>query len=233
MAKFVTAIVILVLLAGNIYFYSKSKEKAPAPKVMGVATPANTSANAATATSAFKYIAPAFEINNEMLKVKNNRTLLKEYAAKNKCNQDYAFIIDMRIPSYKKRFFVYNLKKDSLLTTGFVAHGTGSETFKGELVFSNTPDSRCTSLGKYKIGGSYKGIYGFSYKLQGLDSTNSKAFERAIVLHGNSCVPDKETDEYPICFSYGCPMVSVIFLQQLKGYISKQGKMPVLLSIIY
>jgi hypothetical protein len=233
MAKFVTAIVILVLLAGNIYFYSKSKEKAPAPKIMGFAAPVSTAAPDVTAASTFKYIAPAFEMNNEMLKVKNNRALLKEYAVKNKCNQDYAFIIDLRIPSYKKRFFVYNLKRDSLLTTGFVAHGTGSETFRGELVFSNTPDSRCTSLGKYKIGGSYKGMYGFSYKLQGLDSTNNKAFERAIVLHGNSCVPDMETDNYPICFSYGCPMVSVNFLQQLKGYISKQGKMPVLLSIIY
>ncbi len=233
MAKFLTAIVILLLLAGNVYFYLKSKEKKTAPKVMGVAAPVSAATPAATATSALKYIAPAFEMNNEMLKVKNNRALLKNYAAKNKCNQDYVFIIDMRIPSYKKRFFVYNLKKDSLLTTGFAAHGTGSETFRGALVFSNIPDSRCTSLGKYKIGGSYKGMYGFSYKLQGLDSTNNKAFERAIVLHGNSCVPDKEADEYPICFSYGCPMVSVNFLQQLKGYISKQGKTPILLSIIY
>jgi L,D-transpeptidase catalytic domain len=232
MAKFVTGIVILLLLAGNIYFYSKSKEKAPLQKVMSVAAPTSTAPPVAV-TSTFNYAAPLFEMSNEMLKVKNNRAILKDYAVKNKCNQDYAFIIDMRIPSYKKRFFVYNLKKDSLLTTGFVAHGTGSETFKGQLVFSNTPDSRCTSLGKYKIGGSYKGIYGFSYKLQGLDSTNSKAFERAIVLHGNSCVPDMETDNYPICFSYGCPMVSVNFLQQLKGYISKQGKAPILLSIIY
>jgi hypothetical protein len=56
---------------------------------------------------------------------------------------------------------------------------------------------------------------------------------RSIVLHGNSCVPDTETDEYPICFSYGCAMVSANFLQQLKLYISKQGKTPILFSIIY
>ncbi len=231
MAKILTAAVIMLLLAGNIYFYLKSKEKAPVPKVMGVATP--TTAAPVAITNTFKYLAPAFEMTTEMMKVKNNRMVLKSYAAKNKCNQDYAFIIDMRIPSYKKRFFVYNLKKDSLINSGFVAHGTGSETFKGELVFSNTPDSRCTSLGKYKIGASYKGMYGFSYRLLGLDSTNNKAMQRAIVLHGHSCVPDKETDEYPICFSYGCPMVSVNFLQQLKGYISKQGKSPILMSIIY
>jgi hypothetical protein len=224
MAKIVIAAVILLLLAGNIYFYTRSKEKPAAPKVMSAAAPA---------VSAFKYLVPAFEMNAEMRKVKTNRMVLNDYAIKNKCNQDYGFIIDMRIPSYKKRFFVYNLKKDSLINSGFVAHGTGSETFRGELVFSNIPDSRCTSLGKYKIGASYKGMYGFSYRLLGLDSTNNKALQRAIVLHGHSCVPDKEMDEYPICFSYGCPMVSPTFLQQLKGYISKQGKKPILMSIIY
>jgi hypothetical protein len=226
MTKFLTAAIIMLLLAGNIYFYVKSKEKNIVPKILGTAAPL-------TATSTFKYLAPAYEMNTEMMKVKTNRTLLKEYAVKNKYNQDYAFIIDMRIPSFKKRFFVYNLRKDSLLNSGFVAHGTGSETFRGELVFSNIPDSRCSSLGKYKIGTSYKGMYGFSYRLQGLDSTNNKALERSIVLHGHGCVPENESDEYPICFSYGCPMVSTAFLQDLKGYINKQGKNPILLSIIY
>lgn len=231
MQKIVTAAIIIILLAGNIYFYLKTKEKPAPPKIMGTTAPV---VNAAAPTvSKFKYLVPAYEMNAEMLKVQNNRAILKSYAVKNKCNQDYAFIIDMRIPSYKKRFFVYNLKKDSLIASALVAHGTGSETFKGELVFSNTPDSRCTSLGKYKISSSYKGLYGFSYRLIGLDSTNNKALQRAIVLHSLSCIPDEEADEYPICFSYGCPMVSPAFLQQLKGYISKQGKNPILLSIIY
>lgn len=225
------AAVILVLLAGNIYFYLKSKEKRVVPKVLGVASPATAPATAAAGS--FKYLVPAYEMNTEMLKVKNSKLELKAYAAKNKCSQQYAFVIDMRIPSFKKRFFVYDLKKDSLLMSGLVAHGTGSETFKGELVFSNIPDSRCTSLGKYKIGVSYKGMYGLSYRLHGLDSTNNKALARAIVLHGNSCVPDEEEYEYPICFSYGCPMVSSGFLKKLKPYIDKQGKTPVLLSIIY
>lgn len=231
MARILVAVIILVLLAGNIYFYLESKKKPATPKILTVASP-NTAASKAAA-STFKYIVPAFEVNTEMKKVADTRMSLKEYAVKNKCNQQYAFVIDMHLPSYKKRFFVYDIKKDSLLSSGFVAHGTGSETFRGELVFSNVPDSRCTSLGKYKIGASYNGIYGFSYRLQGLDSSNNNALKRAIVLHSNSCVPDDETDEYPICFSYGCAMVSTNFLKKLKGYISKQGKTPILLSIIY
>jgi L,D-transpeptidase catalytic domain len=185
------------------------------------------------ANNSFDYTVPTYEINTEMNKVSLTEKSLKTYALKNKCNVDYAFVINMRIPSFKKRFFIYNLKKDSIIASGLVAHGTGSETFKGQLVFSNVPDSRCTSLGKYKIGSSYMGMYGFSYKLTGLDSTNSKAFDRAIVVHSHACVPETDNGNYPICFSYGCPMVSPLFLQTIKGYVSKQGKTPILLSIIY
>lgn len=228
MRKIILAFVFIVLLAGNVYFYLKSKNKEAAKNKMILGTYKTT-----TSPMDLSYAVPSFEINTEMRRVKNTQLALKNYALNNKCNQDYAFVIDMRIPSYKKRFFVYSLKRDSLLTSGFVAHGTGSETFRGELVFSNIPDSRCSSLGKYKIGASYKGMYGFSYKLTGLDSTNSKAMERAIVLHGHACVPDNQTSEWPICFSYGCPMVSPNFLQTLKGYISKQGKTPILMEMIY
>jgi hypothetical protein len=231
MSKTSTAVLIILLLAGNVFFYVKYKKMADTKKPVAMGNPNTISTTSSIASPT--YAVPSFEINTEMRRVKNTQLQLKTYAANNKCNQDYAFVIDMRIPSYKKRFFVYNLKRDSLVASSFVAHGTGSETFRGELIFSNVPDSRCSSLGKYKIGGSYKGMYGFSYKLTGLDSSNNKAFERAIVLHGHACVPDEQKSEWPICFSYGCPMVSTKFLQTLKGYISKQGKNPILMEIIY
>lgn len=231
MNKIIIVVVIALLLAGNIYFYLKSRSRPAEPEVNAVAFKSN--ASLASSASSYTYAAPPYNLDAEMNKVDANRKELELYAAKNKCNTKYAFVIDMRIPSFKKRFFVFDLLKDSILQAGYVAHGTGSETFRNELVFSNVPDSRCTSLGKYKIGASYKGMYGLSYRLYGLDSTNSNALKRAIVLHGHSCVPDKAYDQYPICFSYGCPMVSTQFLQLLKGYITKQGKEPILLSIIY
>jgi hypothetical protein len=229
MYKIITGIIILILLAGNIYFYLKSKNTQSGAKPAGL----KNNASLPPATNTYTYAAPAYNLQQEMIKVDNSRNELKIYASKNKCNTKYAFVADMRIPSFKKRFFVFDLKKDSIINTGYVAHGTGSETFRNELLFSNIPDSRCTSLGKYKIGASYNGMYGFSYRLHGLDSSNSKALERAIVLHGHSCIPEVAYDDYPICFSYGCPMVSINFLQTLKGYIAKQGKEPILLSIIY
>ena len=156
---------------------------------------------------------------------------IKQYARANRFNTEYCFLVDMSIPSGKKRFFVYNLKKDSIENSSLVAHGWGSfQPDSDQLQFSNTPNSCQTSLGKYKIGYSYMGSFGLAYKLYGLDKTNSKAFERAIVLHSLDQVPDSETYPEDICNSAGCPMVSPSFLAILSGYITSSRK-PVLLWI--
>jgi hypothetical protein len=94
--------------------------------------------------------------------------------------------------------------------------------------FLNTDGSNCTSLGRYRIGALYTGRFGRAYKLYGLDSTNSQAFRRNIVLHSFSYVPDAETDPYAICNSLGCPMVSPGFLQQLEPLINHSSR-PILL----
>ncbi|MBK7884475.1 MAG: murein L,D-transpeptidase catalytic domain family protein [Chitinophagaceae bacterium] len=138
----------------------------------------------------------------------------------------------MKLSSGSNRFFVYDLKKDSILARGLVAHGSGSDNGGKELVFSNTISSYSTSLGKYKIGNSYDGKFGLAYKLHGLDKTNSNAFNRFVVLHSHSCIPQNEVAPLEICRSWGCPTVSPAFLSTLKMYLDKPGK-PVLLQIFY
>jgi L,D-transpeptidase catalytic domain len=80
------------------------------------------------------------------------------------------------------------------------------------------------------IGNGYRGRFGSAYKLYGLDSSNSNASKRAIVLHSYECVPEQEIYPLPVCNSRGCPMVSSKFLQKLKSYIESSDR-PVLLSI--
>ena len=156
---------------------------------------------------------------------------IQAYAKANHFNTEYCFLADMSIPSGKNRLFVYNIKKDAVEYASLVAHGMGSETADNDqLVFSNIPNSRQTSLGKYKIGKSYYGTFGLAYKLYGLDNTNSKAFERAIVLHSLDEVPDAETYPQPISRSAGCPMVSPSSLAMLDKYIRSSQK-PILLWI--
>ena len=180
----------------------------------------------------------SFTDNKEISKIEvMNRLKLKAFAAKDYVSDhgydaEYCFLIDMRLPSGKNRFFVYNLDEDVIETTGLVTHGKGSEKEPGSLIFSNTPNSNCTSLGRYKIGRSYNGKFGLSYKLMGLDKTNSKAYDRSVVLHSYCGVPNEEIYPASISVSEGCPTVSPDFLTQLKTYIDGSTK-PILLWIYY
>ena len=147
-------------------------------------------------------------------------------------NSEFGFFIDMRIPSMKNRFFIYDFKLKKIIDTGIVAHGSGSETgIGGQLKFSNINNSLSTSLGKYSIGNSYNGKFGKAYKLYGLDETNSNAFSRNIVLHKYEDVPYDEQESY-ICNSHGCPMVNEKFYSRLEKIIDASDK-KIILSIYY
>lgn len=153
----------------------------------------------------------------------------KKFISQKGYNDNVCFFIDMALASGQNRFFIYNLKKDSIQSKALVAHGNCFEYWLEGRRYSNVVGSGCTSLGKYKIGSPYTGKFGYSYKLHGLDSSNSNAFERTVVLHAHSCVPDAETSD-EICQSNGCPTVSPDFLKQLKTIIN-ESKKPVLLWI--
>ena len=168
---------------------------------------------------------------NTLARLKQKAEDIVNYASQHTCNSEYCFMVDMKMESGKKRFFVYNLKTDSIELAGLVTHGSG-KTQSNEIQFSNTANSLCTSLGKYKIGNAYTGKFGLAFKLYGLDNTNNNAFNRFVVLHAHSCVPNDETAPFPICESWGCPTVAPSFLQELKIYIEKSEK-PVLLSVYY
>lgn len=142
-------------------------------------------------------------------------------------SEDYAFLINMGMKSGKKRFYVINLRTGEIMTRGLVAHGQGKKSFTLDKKYSNKPGSGCSSLGIYKVGGYYYGGYGKSFRLTGLEKTNSNAYQRAIVLHAMNCIPDEEIN-YPICQSEGCPSLSPNFLEELTPLI-KASKKPILL----
>ncbi len=157
------------------------------------------------------------------------KALLKNRAG---YNDKIVFLVDMKIKSGYNRFFVYDIANNKILDKGLVANGSGSETaVKGDLKFSNEPNSKCTSLGRYSIGKSYKGMFGKAYKLSGLDETNSNAAKRAVVLHSYSAVPNDE-QEYYISNSQGCPMVSEVFFKRLEKIIDS-SKSNIILHIFY
>jgi len=153
----------------------------------------------------------------------------KAFVKRKGYNDKTCFLIDMSLPSGQHRFFIYDLKNDSMVNKQLVAHGNCYEYWLEGRKYSNVVGSGCTSLGKYRIGNSYTGKFGYSYKLHGLDSTNNNTFERTVVLHSHSCVPDNEEAE-DICQSNGCPTVSPNFLEAIKKIVNN-SKQPVLLWI--
>ena len=154
---------------------------------------------------------------------------VREFAEKNNYNKTICFLIDMSLPSGQNRFFVYNLKKDTLQNSGLVTHGRCNQEWLKGRKYGNTVGCGCTSIGRYRIGAAYKGKFGLAFKLYGLDKTNDKAFSRFVVLHAHDCVPETPIDD-DICQSDGCPTVAPGFLKQLQPIIQASSR-PVLLWI--
>lgn len=179
---------------------------------------------------------PSKKTRSTEKKVKKKSTLssraneIGDYAERKGYSTDICFLIDMSRPSGQNRFFVYDLQKGSVAYSGLVAHGSCDERFLSRAKFSNISNSGCSSLGRYKVGAFYHGKYGESFKLHGLDNSNSNAFARGVVIHGYDCVPDEEIYPRVLCNSLGCPMVSYNFFDRLSGIIKRSEK-PILLWI--
>lgn len=159
------------------------------------------------------------------------RALLPQWLRSNNFNTAQVIIADLSMHSGLPRMVLMDVQTGKVLDSGMVAHGAGGDAFAATARFSNVPNSYCSSLGRYRIGGSYKGNFGTAYKLHGLEASNSNAYERLVVLHAYDCVPD--TIPYPdmICNSLGCPMISYNFLNRLSKKIAASDK-PMLLWII-
>ena len=149
---------------------------------------------------------------------------LKMYARSNGYDTKFAFIINMGMRSNTKRFFIVNLKKMCVEKAGLVTHGKGDEKeYSGKRQYSNLEGSNCTSLGKYLVGKSYQGFFGEAFLLEGLESSNSRAKDRKIVLHSMHCVPENG-GENSICLSEGCPAVADAFLPEIKKILDQADR---------
>lgn len=97
---------------------------------------------------------------------------------------DIVGIADFGLHSAKPRFHFVNLERGEV-NSYHVSHGMGSDPqHDGWLKqFSNTEGSNATSRGAYVTWEWYKGRYGTSVRLGGLDESNNAALRRYIVMH--------------------------------------------------
>lgn len=172
------------------------------------------------------------ELSEMLRKIHHKKVLdtarhFKEWLKQHHYNTHYMMVADMGLSMEHKRFFLVNLNADSIEYSSLVAHGSGGGSSTCNVATSNKPGSHCTSLGRYKVGDSLWGEYGKGFRLHGLDTCNSNAYQRLIVIHYYSRMPCEE-NEYPIYYSEGCPMMCRRDFYVYNKYIKSSTK-PMLL----
>lgn len=120
-------------------------------------------------------------------------------------NKNVLAVLDFTQKNTNKRFYIIDLKTGAVEPI-LVAHGKNSDSdFDGIATkFSNIEGSLMSSIGAYMTAETYSGNHGLSLRLDGLESTNSLARQRAIVVHSADYVDPKRS---PIGRSFGCPAI--------------------------
>lgn len=175
------------------------------------------------------------KVSIEKTRVKAKEALA--FCDKRKFNTDFCILIDMSIHSGRKRFFVWDFQKDSIVESFLVGHGCGNNPWsydfsKDKPTFSNKDGSHCSALGKYKLGERGYSSWGIhvKYLMHGLDATNSNALARTIVFHSWEDVTDEEVYPKGTVEGWGCPTISNKSMEKMDPKI-KASEKPVLMWI--
>lgn len=118
---------------------------------------------------------------------------------------EYLGIINFKQHSSEPRFYIIDMRSGAvrkMLTT----HGEGSDRKNTgyATVFSNIVNSHMSSVGAFITAETYNGKNGYSLRLDGIEKSNSKLRERAVVIHGSDYVKPTMS---PIGRSWGCPAI--------------------------
>ena len=161
---------------------------------------------------------------------------LKEYSNKHGLSENFAIVVDFEKPSGKHRFYVCDLNKQKIIASSLCAHGAGKRSTIFNPVFSNEVGSYCSSLGHYIITGRNKmsstGLP--SFRLKGLDSSNSNAMKRGILIHSAKLVSYCRLGIYPFYLpldkriSSGCFAIDIDIMDIVGDLVDKEKK-PILL----
>lgn len=139
----------------------------------------------------------------------------------------YVAVVDYSAPSTQRRFYFINMRTGDVQKY-YASHGIGSGEGNYAYKFSNTKDSRQTSLGFYLTGDIYTGSYGKTLRMYGLQKSNDQAYNRDIVVHGawyvgedfiNMKNPKTGQPFGRLGLSWGCPALSLSMADKLIPYL--------------
>ena len=120
-------------------------------------------------------------------------------------------VTDFSKHSRFRRFFILDVEKGEVLLNTWTSHAFNSDANLDGLAdaFSNVSGSQMSSVGFMMTDVQYKGAYGLSLRLKGLDQKlNSNVFSRAVVIHGFGGMGAHEASRGNLSYSEGCLMFS-------------------------
>src|SRR5690554_7084004 len=120
--------------------------------------------------------------------------------------EDVLTIVDFTQHSAEERMYIINVNTFEIIKKSLCSHGknTGAEM---ATKFSNINGSLQSSLGFFLTAETYSGKFDYAMRLDGLETANSRARERGIVVHGaNYATPEfLKRNDGVLGRSYGCP----------------------------
>lgn len=137
--------------------------------------------------------------------------------------RDRIALVDFSQPSSMRRLVVIDLEAGRSWSS-LVSHGSGSDPDRTGWVerLSNLEGSNASCEGAFLTSEMYEGRHGRSQRLIGLDRTNDRALERAIVIHGAwYAEPDIVRRTGALGRSQGCFAVGDSVLD---GFLSRLGR---------
>lgn len=133
--------------------------------------------------------------------------------------RDRMYLVDFQKFSGEERLYEVDLVSGKVVALR-TSHGRGSDPRHSGFAqrFSNTPDSHMSSIGAYATAGpSWGPQQGPNVLLDGLEYSNDRARERAIIIHGADYAdPDFLAREGKLGRSYGCFSVAHADLPALR-----------------
>ncbi|MBU1325399.1 MAG: murein L,D-transpeptidase catalytic domain family protein [Alphaproteobacteria bacterium] len=142
-------------------------------------------------------------------------------------NRDRMYLVDFKRHSGEERLYEVDLHAGTVKTLR-TSHGRGSDPDHVGFArnFSNVPESYCSSVGSYVTAGpSWGPAQGPNVLLDGLEYSNDKARDRAIIVHGADYAdPDFLAREGKLGRSYGCFSVAHADLPDLRERMG-QGRL--------
>jgi L,D-transpeptidase catalytic domain len=130
-------------------------------------------------------------------------------------------VVDYALHSSQERLFVIDLGTGAV-SVYRAAHGRGSDTDHDGYLdsFSDVPGSQASPEGLFRLAEAYTGKHGASFRLDGLNPTNARARDRAIVIHAAAYAEPAHLARHgKLGRSNGCIVFSKADLRRFSGEV--------------